>query len=424
MILCLSPSLLIENDVIFWLCETLLVDTCFRLILIILRVMELKTVKDAFDRVAKKQKVSYSKTQEVVDRMSQEIDKALRTIQEAAPAGSDTPLYHKSVVADLKRTFEEIAPSKQLEATQKELNVALTKYPKVLEKTLNPDISMAYRNFEFDPHTVNQIIAHFLYRQGMVNIGDSFVSETGEPESSVRNSFIEMYQILEALGRRDLEPALNWAALNSDKLKEANSDLEMKLHSLHFLKIAQDENSNEAINYARQHIATYSDTSFPEIQKLMGSLLWKQNLDKSPYADFLSPELWTKAAKELTRQYCSLLGESSENPLNVTIAAGSLALPPLFKFLNVLAKNRKDWQTMEYLPVHVPLPEELQYHTVFVCPVSRELSSEANPAMRLCCGHVLCKLSINRMSKNGTKSFKCPNCPTDIDASQCKQLYF
>ncbi|KAL1213437.1 RMD5-like protein [Cardamine amara subsp. amara] len=386
--------------------------------------MELKTVKDAFDRVAKKQKLSNSKTLEVVDMMSQEIDKALNTIQEAPPAGSDIPLYHKSVVADLKKTFEEIDPSKQLEAPQKELNVALTKYPKVLEKTLNPDLSMAYRNFEFDPHTVHQIIADFLYRQGMVNIGESFISETGESESSARNSFIEMNLILEALERRDLGPALNWAALNSDKLKEANSDLEMKLHSLQFLEIAKDGNSNEALDYARKHIATYSDTYFPKIQKLMGSLLWKQNLAKSPYADFLSPGLWTKAAKELTRQYCNILGEPSECPLSVTIEAGSLALPPLFKFLNVLVKNRKDWQTMEHLPVHVPLPEEFQYHTVFVCPVSRELSSEANPAMRLCCGHVLCKLSINRMSKNGTKTFKCPNCPTDIDASQCKQLYF
>ncbi|EOA27284.1 hypothetical protein CARUB_v10023402mg [Capsella rubella] len=387
--------------------------------------MELKSVRDAFDRVTKKQKLCYSKTQEVVDRLSQEIDKALNTIQEV-PAGSDNPLHGKSVVADLKKTLNEIAPIKQVEATQKELSAALTKYPKAVDRTLNPDISTAYRNVEFDLHALHQIIAGFLYRQGMFDMVDSFLSETGEPglESSATESFMEMHRILEAMKKRDLGPALKWVALNSDKLKQANSDLELTFHSLHFLKIAQDKDSKEAINYARKHFTTYSNKCLPEIQKLMGSLLWHRNLDKSPYSEFLSPALWTNAAKELTHQYCSLLGESSESPLVVTVAAGSQVLPTFLKYLNLLPEKRKEWQTMKQLLVPVELPEEYRFHSVFVCPVTKEHSSEDNPPMRLSCGHVLCKQSINGMSRNGTKSFKCPYCPTDIDASKCKQLFF
>nr|AAM65529.1 unknown [Arabidopsis thaliana] len=381
--------------------------------------MELKNVKDAFDRVTKKQKLCYSKTHEVVEKMSQEIDKALKTIQED---------NHESVVADLKKTFEEIAPINLLEASQKEINGVLTKYPKALDKTLNPDISTAYRNVKFDTHTVHQILAQFFYRQGMYGVGDCFISETGEvkPESSVTKAFMEMNMILEAMKERDLGPALKWVASNSDKLKEAKSDLELKLHSLHFLEIAKDKTSEEAINYARKHFATYSADSccFPEIQKLMCSLLWNRNLNKSPYSEFLSPVLWTNAAKELTRQYCILLGESPESPLSVTVAAGSQVLPTFLKYLNVLPEKRKEWQTMEQLLVPVELSEEYRFYSVFVCPVSKEHSSEDNPPMRLACGHVLCKQSINRMSRNGSRSFKCPYCPTDIDASQCKQLYF
>lgn len=387
--------------------------------------MEVKTVKDAFDRVTKKQKLCYSKTQEVVDRLSQEINKALNTIQDV-PTGSDNPLHHKSVVADLKKTFQEIAPTKQVEATQKELTAALTKYPKALEKTLNPDISAAYRNVEFDSHTLHQIIASFFYRQGMFDIVNSFFAETGEPEpeSSATKPFMEMHMILEAMKKRDLGPALKWVASNSDKLKQANSDLELKLHSLHFLEIAQDKDSKEAIDYARKHIITYSDSCFPEIQKLMGSLLWNRNLEKSPYAEFLSPALWTNAAKELTQQYCSLLGEPSESPLTVTVTVGSQVLPTFLKYLKVVPDKRQEWQTMEQLLVPVELSEEYRYHSVFVCPVSKEHSSEDNPAMRMPCGHVLCKQSINGMSRNASRSFKCPYCPADINASQCKQLYF
>ncbi|XP_010417027.1 PREDICTED: protein RMD5 homolog A-like [Camelina sativa] len=390
--------------------------------------MELKTVRDAFDRVTKKQKLCYSKTQEVVDRLSQEIDKALNTIQEA-PSGSsddDEPLHHKSLVAALKKTFKEIAPTKQVEATQKELSGALNKYPKALDKTLNPDITTAYRNVEFDRHALHQVIAGFFYRQGMFDIGDSFISESGEPEpdSSATKPFMEMHRILEAMRKRDLGPALKWVAANSDKLELAKSDLELKLHSLHFLEIAQDKDTKEAINYARKHITAYSDRCFPEIQKLMGSLLWNRNLDKSPYAEFLSPALWTNAAKDLTQQYCNLLGESSESPLVVTLAAGSEVLPTFLKYLNLLPEKRKEWQTMEQLLVPVKLPEEYRFHSVFVCPVSKEHSSEDNPPMRMSCGHVISNQTINRMSRNGAKSFKCPYCPTEVDPSQCKQLYF
>ncbi|ESQ53294.1 hypothetical protein EUTSA_v10025455mg [Eutrema salsugineum] len=381
--------------------------------------MDLKSIKDAFDRVANKQKLSYSKTHEIVQMLSQEIDKALSILQEASP------FDHRSILADVKKMFTEISPVNQLEAAEKELNVALTKYPKVLEKQLNTDISKAYRNnVEFDTHIVNQIIANFFYRQGMFDIGDCFVAETGESECSTRKSFKEMYQILEAMKGRDLEPALNWAVSNSDKLKQVRSDLELKLRSLHFLEIAEGKNSQEAINYARKHIAVFAD-SLPETQKLVCSLLWNKNLVKSPYSEFLSPALWDNAVKELTRQYCNLLGESSESPLSITITAGTQTLPVLLKYINVMANKKLDLQNMEQLPVAVALPKEYQFHSVFVCPVSKEQSSDDNPPMMMSCGHVLCKQTINRMSKNGSKSsFKCPYCPTDVDISRCRQLHF
>ncbi|CAN8287766.1 unnamed protein product [Cochlearia groenlandica] len=378
--------------------------------------MEIKTVSDAFDRVTKKQKLSYTKTHEALDKLSHEIEKALQTIQNGTAD-------NESVITDLKSTFQETAPSYGLETTQKELNAALSKYPKALEKAMNPDISKAYRNnVEFDPNIVNEVIAKFFYRQGMFDVGDSFVSESEGTETSSRKAYVEMYTMLEALKRRDLEPALNWAGLNSDKLKQANSDLEVKLHSLRFLEIAQNETAREALNYAREHITAFTDLSL--IQKLMGSLLWSGKLEESPYTEFVSPSLWTNAVNELTKQYCNILGESDKSPLSVTVSAGSQALPPLLKYMSLMVNNkRQDWSTMEQLPVPVELTEEFQFHSVFVCPVSKEQSSEDNPAMRLRCGHVLCKQSINRMSKNGSKSFKCPYCPSDIDVSQCKQLY-
>ena len=41
--------------------------------------------------------------------------------------------------------------------------------------------------------------------------------------------------------------------------------------------------------------------------------------------------------------------------------------------------------------MEVELGPEFQFHSVFICPVSREQASRNNPPMLLQCGHVLCE---------------------------------
>ncbi|PON97119.1 Ubiquitin-protein ligase [Trema orientale] len=386
--------------------------------------MELTTIKDAFDRVTKKQKLSCSKTQEVIDQIDQELEQVLQKLQSASDLGSQ--LDYRSVLAELKTKLKDMAPLSQLESTQKEVNIAASKYPKLLEKSFNPDISKAYRNIKFDSHTVNEVIASHFYRQGLFEIGDSFMKETQEPESAcaMKLLFQEMFQILEAMRKQNLEPALNWAATNSDKLKENGSDLLLKLHSLQFVEILQKQSRDEALKYARTHLSSFASDHMPEIQKLVICILWTGRLDRSPYAQLLSPTNWDKVAEELTRQFCNIQGQSYESPLSVTIAAGTQGLPPLLKFMNVMLGKKQEWQSMKQLPVPVELDKEFQFHSIFVCPVSKEQSTDENPPMLMSCGHVLCKQSIMKMSKNSTRSFKCPYCPSDIDSTNCRQLYF
>ncbi|KAL6960827.1 hypothetical protein U1Q18_038590 [Sarracenia purpurea var. burkii] len=180
--------------------------------------MELNTIKDAFDRVTKKQKLSSSKSQEVIEQLGHEIEQAVSTLQLVHDSISQPD--HRLILAELKTKLNEIAPLSQLEATQKELNIALSKYPKLLEKSFNPDISKAYRNVDFDSHTINQIIANHLYCEGLFDLGDCFINEANETEASaMRIPFLEMYQILDAVKSKNLDPALNWADMNRDKLK-------------------------------------------------------------------------------------------------------------------------------------------------------------------------------------------------------------
>ncbi|KAK6923217.1 CTLH/CRA C-terminal to LisH motif domain [Dillenia turbinata] len=381
--------------------------------------MELNTIKDTFDRVAKKQKLSSSKAQEVIDQICQEIDQTLVRIQSLQNPDQ------RPILTELKTKFKEIAPLGQLEGTQKELNVILSKYPKLLEKSFNPDISKAYRNVDFDIHTVNQIIASHFYRQGLFDLGDCFINEAGEPEAAgMKTPFLELYQILAAMRERNLEPALNWADTNGDKLKQTGSDVKLKLHRLQFMEILQKGNRDEALKYARKFLAPFASTHMTEIQKLMACLLWAGRLDSSPYSELPSLTHWDTLTDELTRQFCYLLGQSHESPLSVTIAAGVQGLPTLLKLMSVMMGKMQEWQTMKQLPVPVDLDREFQFHSIFVCPVSREQASEENPPMLMSCGHVLCKQSIVKMSKSSTRPFKCPYCPMEVDATHCRQLHF
>ncbi|XP_075674472.1 protein RMD5 homolog [Castanea sativa] len=385
--------------------------------------MELTTIKDAFERVTKKQKLSSSKSQEVIDQVGHEIEQALGKIQSADDPTS--PVDQKSILTDLKLKLNALVPLQQLEGSQKELNLNLSKYPKVLEKFFNPDISKAYRNVDFDFHIVNQTVANHFYRQGLFDLGDSILNEAGEPEAiAIRSQFFEMHQILEAVRVGNLEPALKWACINREKLKQNGSNIELKLHRLQFVEILRRGSLTDSLNYARAYLAPFATLHMEEIQKLMACLLFARRLDSSPYADMTSPTQWENLTEELTGQFCSLLEQSYESPLSVAIAAGVEGLPTLLKLANVMAAKKQEWQAMKQLPVPVDLGKEFQFHSIFVCPVSRDQASDENPPMLLPCLHVLCKQSIMKLSKSGTRTFKCPYCPAEASVAQCKQLHF
>jgi hypothetical protein len=385
--------------------------------------MEIDSLREAFDRVVEKRAFSSTKVQEAIDQIVKEVTQAISKMQMMNTDSMDS-CDHSYILAELKTKLNEMAPLNQLEGCQKELNVALSKYLKLLEKSFNPDISKAYRNVDFEASTINNIIANHFYRQGLFDLGDSFIHECGESDGSyLKSSFQEMYGMLEAMQARNLEPALSWAAKNHDQLLQNSSMLELKLHSLQFVEILTKASRDEALQYARTHLVPFAPVH-KEIQKLMACLIWADRLDQSPYAEFVSSTRWEKLSEELIHQFCSILGQSSDSPLNVALSAGFQGLPTLLKLTMVMATKKQEWQAMKQLPVPIDIGPEFQYHSVFVCPVLREQSSDENPPMLMPCGHAVSKQSLMKLSKSSSRTFKCPYCPSEAVASQCKQLYF
>lgn len=58
----------------------------------------------------------------------------------------------------------------------------------------------------------------------------------------------------------------------------------------------------------------------------------------------------------------------------------------------------------------IPISNELRFHTVFCCPVSKEESAPGNPPVLLKCGHAICKACVKRISFNMTRYAGCHAC--------------
>jgi hypothetical protein len=242
--------------------------------------------------------------------------------------------------------------------------------------------------------------------------------------------FAEMYQILQALKAKKLLPAIEWARTNSEELEARGSNLEFELSKLQYVWLFKgpsvnglpDDGNNGRIGallYARQNFGRFQGRHLREIEQLASAMIFAPNMEASPYASvFATDGAFADVAASFTREFCSLLGLSAESPLYVAVTAGALALPQLMKWATK-AKGT-EWTTSAELAFETPLPERMVYHSIFVCPVSKEQTTDANPPMIIACGHVLAKETLQKLCKG--QRFKCPYCPSEGQMKDARQI--
>jgi len=176
-----------------------------------------------------------------------------------------------------------------------------------------------------------------------------------------------------------------------------------------------------ALDYARANFPPFQTQYLREIQQLVTALAYASNLSESPYGrTFRTDTAWDEVSSSFTREFCSLLGLSAESPLYIAATAGAIALPTLLKLATIVKEKRTEWTTQNELPVEIALPRSMIYHAIFVCPVSKEQTTENNPPMMMPCGHVVAKESLAKLSKGGR--FKCPYCPSESQPKDARQI--
>ncbi|KFM79655.1 Protein RMD5-like protein, partial [Stegodyphus mimosarum] len=347
-----------------------------------------------------------------------------------APQTNDITPAQALILTQCAKKVKDVVAAMATE--HRDLHGTVSKVGKAIDKNFIADFATTSNENVFQsPENVkllNQVISEHFLRQGMLEIAEELIKETGlQMEQNKREPFSELNRILDALKRRDLEPALFWAQSNRKKLLEQNSSLEFRLHRLHFIDLLQQGifKQEEAISYARknfQHLAVQHEK---DIQVLMGSLLYlRQGVENSPYSYLLDPIHWAEICDIFTRDACALLGLSVESPLAVCTNAGCIALPALLNIKQVMQQRLVTgvWNTCDELPIEIDLGRKCHFHSIFACPILRQQTSENNPPMRLVCGHVISRDALHKLA-NGNK-LKCPYCPVEQNPSDARLIHF
>lgn len=391
-----------------------------------------------------------------------DVQKTLDLLQSARDTIAIDPNKATTTVVELqssvKRGFDEV------NSDLKDVYNGLGKYSKALDRKFKdkPLPTTDYDALSSQPALINRAIAMHLLREGQFSVASTFLTEVtqklSQPQDSpdlaspyatlehklgidslkseaLRQHFANMYHILHELqNERNLLPAIGWARDNSAALEARGSNLEFELGKLQFVWLflggadaAADPEvrylgQQRALAYAREEFAPFQTRYLKEIQQLIGAMAFCPNLQQSPYRRiFCNNDAWNDLANSFTREFCSLLGLSAESPLYIAATAGAIALPTLLKLQTIMKEKRTEWTTQNELPVEISLPPAYQFHSIFVCPISKEQTTDENPPMMMPCGHVIAHESLFRHAKGGR--FKCPYCPNESHPKEAKEIF-
>jgi E3 ubiquitin-protein transferase RMND5 len=389
---------------------------------------------------------------------AQDIIDALQKARDAIAAESTSASVTLAKLQNpVKSSFESINGS------LKEIYGGHNKYAKVLDKLFKDKPLPSNEIDALSPHPalVNRAIYLHLLREGLFDVATTLNAEaaakasiledrtmTGTTEEAkeaplgidegesmrMQEQFMSMYHILDELrNHHNLQPAISWAREHTKPLEIRGSNLEFELCRLQYVSLFLDGSHNdgdelhsdgpqEALKYAREEFQAFSGRYQLELQQLAGAMAFCSNLEESPYKSiFDNQTAWDEVATSFTREFCALMELSADSPLYIAATAGAIALPTLLKLQNIMQQKRTEWTTENELPVEIPLPPSYQFHSIFVCPVSKEQTTDQNPPMMMPCGHVIAQESLLRLSK-GSK-FKCPYCPSESHPRDAKKVF-
>ena len=301
-----------------------------------------------------------------------------------------------------------------------------------------------------DEKLIKELIVEHLIRKGNAKTVQRYLEESKlELDTLTKDLMIfqEYYDIINDLNNNKIKKLYDWCTKNRDILLKnsenvkgnkgkdenmENKDIYFECVKYSYNLLLEDDSKTveECVEFTRKHFKPFiSDKNYKkEISKLMTKLLFKKT-DKEKSEINTESKIEEKNKGEGNKEglefiknlfiekFLKLNHKSRDDTLNTILLAGRYVLPQVVESEEKLAKD-KDKKNIEVdkeknqLMYSLELPEELIFHDIFVCPVSKEIASADNPPIRLNCGHCICKNSFDKIEKSGVRhnQIKCPIC--------------
>lgn len=300
-----------------------------------------------------------------------------------------------------------------------------------------------------DQKLINEMILDHLIRKGNIKTVERFIEETKMDPSKLNDDikiFKEYYNIINDLKNHKLDGLHEWCEKNKEILlknidkinfeentedkdnKKSEKNIYFECVKYNYLLYLEDNSKSisDCISYSRKYFKPFisNKNCTNEISKLMLKLLFKKtdniiinNEINIKETNENNQDRWKEIQNLFIETFLNLNHKSKDDTLSMVLLAGRCALPQVVESEEKLMKD-KDKTNIEIdkeknqLMYSLELPEELIFHNIFVCPISKEIATAENPPVRLNCGHCICKNSFEKIEKTGTRhnQIKCPIC--------------
>ncbi|GMM32350.1 ubiquitin-protein ligase [Martiniozyma asiatica (nom. inval.)] len=110
----------------------------------------------------------------------------------------------------------------------------------------------------------------------------------------------------------------------------------------------------------------------------------------------------------------------SKPPLSTALKVAHISTNQFVDYHQMQKKFRKSFNIASEdneLPFEIELPNWVQSHSIFICPVSRTQCSDIDPPVYMPCGHMVNQSTLHKLAARSR--MKCPYCPASFSSVDC-----
>lgn len=294
-------------------------------------------------------------------------------------------------------------------------------------------------------HLIDKAIGFYITRYNIGNIPIEnnndivkYLNDVYNIDSDISNVFLNMGQIIHDLRNHNYQTCIHWYEQHENV--SSNSTLKIELYILTALNLvksnqqdSKDKGNRNSYNYV--DVGNYLYENIPKelsfdlnlnYSQLVTNLMSKISIGaKIDGIDNIINERLESCIEIFISEFCNSNNLTFDSPLFLIVLSGIISFQYFIKYDQIKQFSHVGWTTKNELPFDVELPEFLSYfHPIFICPVLKEETTEENPPYSLACHHIISKKALDKLSKNGSLSFKCPYCPIHTTMIKTKRVNF